>query len=247
MKYLLLFNLFLSQFCFGQKCLNDSLFNRFKNDIQIELARHGQVEWDDETRESYYTLMLNCPIEDLVKYVDDSIPAIRCLIFAGLAQNNIDTNLLSKILSKFINDTALYVDSPTDVVVSWSVSDYMQTALKLKKEGRLPNPDLDYASILANLKKRPRLLIPGEYHGIVPKDSLLKIDRLTYSKKGYRIVSFTMLNGDEEVTSNNIFTDRIKELIRNTKSGERLFIDGIIAENADKLRRKLPSIVLELR
>lgn len=247
MRSLLILSILLSHFSYGQKCADDSLFNRFKKDIQIELLRHKQIVWDDETRESYYTLMISCPIESLAKYVDDSIPAIRCLIFAGLTQKNADEEFLKPIVSKFKNDTAEYKDSPTDVVITWTVSDFMQTVLRRKIDKKLPNSAGDFESRLKTVRDRVRIVIPGEYHGIIPKDSLLLVDSLTYSSKEYRIVSFSLLDVNKTIITNNFFTEEIRDYIRNMASGDILLITEIVVEDSTKRRRKAPSIMLEIK
>jgi hypothetical protein len=247
MRFLLLLIILPGHFSYGQKCADDSLFNRFKNDIQIELRRHGQISWDDETRESYYTLMISCPIESLVKYVDDPIPAIRCLIFGGLAQKNASEELLTQIASKFKNDSAEYKDSPTDVVTTWTVSDFMQTVLKFKIDKKIPNSAGDFESRLKTVRDRFRIIIPGEYHGIISKDSLLVIDSLAYPSKEYKIVSFSLLDINKTIVTNNIFTEEIRNYIRNMASGDFLVISEIFVEDSNKRRRKVPSIALEIK
>jgi hypothetical protein len=247
MKLLLILNILLGQLSYGQKCSDDVLFDRFKKDIQIELLRYKQVEWDDETSESYYTLMIGCPIESLAKHVDDSTPAIRCLIFAGLALKNADIDLLTEILSKHKNDTAEYTESPTDLVITWTVRDFMQTTLKWKADKKIPNAASDFESRLETVRNRFRIIIPGEYHGTVPKDSLLAVDSLTCSWKGNRIVSFSFTSGDKTVTTNNIFNQEIKQYLRNMKSGDPIYIDKIIIEYSDKRGGRAPSLALELK
>ena len=48
MRPLLLLNLLLCQSLPGQNCPNDSLFNRFKYDVQIEMLNHtNEISWHD--------------------------------------------------------------------------------------------------------------------------------------------------------------------------------------------------------
>lgn len=244
-KYFLLLLLFLSQFSHSQECHGDSLFSLFKKDIQIELARYKMVNWDDETRKSYYTLMINCPVETLTRYVDDSIPAIRCLVFVGLVNKNADKNLLTEIVNRHKGDTAIYLDSPTDVVNTWIVNEYMQTTLSWKAADKIPGPN--YEPRLAAIGNNFHYIVPGLYHGTVPKDSLLKMDSLACSRKGYRVVSFRLNNGTETIPAGNIFTPQIKELIRNTKPGEVLSFEAIIIEDPDGSRQKYVSLSMEIK
>ena len=246
-KYLLVLTVFLNHFCYGQKCDEDSLFQLFKKDIQIELARHHYVEWDDETRESYYTLMLTCPTETLVTYVDDSIPAIRCLIFVGLAQKNVDEQLLTEILSKHKNDTAEYIDGATDLVMASRVNLFMKMTLDWKAAQKIPAFAGDFASRLEIVKNKLRVIVPGAYHGLITKEALLSVDSLHCSWKDHKIVSFSLSNGKTTVTTNNVFNEQMKNLIRNTRAGDILYVDDIWVEISDKGKRKLSYVRLEIK
>lgn len=252
-RYSLLLLIFLGHYCYGQKCNGDSLFNRFKKDIQIEQQEHhGRVVWDDETEESYCILMINCPIEVLVKYTDDSIPSIRTSIFGGLVHKNADKDILTAILTKHKNDTAEFTESPTDVVITWNVRDFMQTALKMKTENKLGSTN--YESRLATIRNKVGIVFPGAYHGIIPKDSLLLVDCLIYNKKDVKIVSFTLtMNKDtslvEEKSFTNYLTAEMKKNFKESKTGDYLCIDNIVAEftkNNKRVKGRLAPLCLKI-
>jgi hypothetical protein len=246
-KIFLFLNILVVHFSYGQKCSCDSLFNHFKKDIQFELLRFNQIDWDNETKESYYTLMINCPVKALTKYVEDSIPAIRSIIFDGLAQKNADEGILAQILSNHKNDTAQYIDSPADVGMTWKVKDFMQMVLQWKMDGEIPNAAADFDARLERVKNRFRIIVPGEYHGTVSKDSLLMIDSLTCSKQGCKITSFNLASDTETITTNNIFSEECKQLLRRMKPGELLAIYCIIGVNSENKRVQYPSIELFIR
>jgi hypothetical protein len=232
---LILLSLLHYQSLLGQNCSNDSLFNRFKYDLEIEtLNRFDDISWHDETKESYYKLMIHCPIECLVKYTDDSIPAIRAIIFGGLVEKNVDDDILDEIMGRHKNDTAQFILSPTDVVMTLTVRDYMQSFLRMKANSKTFNTDHDFDSRLENLRsslqETIRVYIPGEYHSLVTKDDLLLIDSLTGTLQGYRIVSFDLITDTKSFSSNNIFTQEIKEFIRTMKSGNWIYIADIRVE-----------------
>lgn len=242
MRLLLLLNLLLCQSLPGQNCPDDSLFNRFKYDVQIEMLNHpNKISWHDETKESFYTLMIDCPINCLVKYTDDSIPAVRAIIFEGLVRKNADNDILGEILERHKNDTTQFILSPTDVVWTWSVIGYMELMLKLKANNKKFSTRGYYESLLANLRKRLqdeiRICVPGEYHGMVTKENLLSMDSLTTSK-GYRIVSYDLItitaSGTKTIFTNNVFTPEIKELIKTMTSGDRIYLEEIRVEFPDK-------------
>lgn len=252
MKNLLILCILISNFSFGQDCLNNLLFIRFKNDIQTELFRNqNRVVWDDETRISYYKLMIDCPVECLVKYIEDSIPSIRAIIFVGLAQKNVDQSILEEIFIKHKNDTAYYIDSPTDVVITWTVIGFMQTILKLKADKEIPNSSGNFEFLHENLQKtireKIRINIPGEYHGKISKEDILLIQSLTCTIDGVRVISFKLTIDNETFETNNIFSENIRKAIRNMKVGNRLYIEDITVEFPEKEFRKLPSIMLEIK
>jgi hypothetical protein len=233
---LILLNLLLCQSLPGQNCPNDSLFNRFKYDVEIELL-DNQFAWCDVTKESYYKLMINCPTNCLVQYTDDAIPAIRAIIFGGLAEKNVDNDILGEILDRHKNDTAQFIYRSGCVVETWTVVGYM----KLKKrmaDNKTFNTADDFESRLENLRSRlqktNRVYIPGEYHGMVAKDDLLLIDSLTCTLPGHRIVSFYLTFDTKTFSTNNVFTQEIKELIKTMTPGDRIHIDEIRVEFPDK-------------
>lgn len=246
---LILLNLLLCQSLLGQNCSNDSLFNRFKYDVEIEML-NNQIAWHDETKESYYKLMIDCPINCLVQYTDDSVPAIRAIIFGGLVEKNVDNDILGEILDRHKNDTAQFILSPIDVDMTWTVVRYMQLK-KRKADNKTFNTADYFESHLENLRSRlqktPRIYIPGEYHGMVAKDDLLLIDSLTCTLPGYRIISFYLTFGTKTFFTNNVFTQEIKELIKSMTSGDRIHIDEIRVEFPDKTIGQIGGISLRIK
>jgi hypothetical protein len=252
MRLLLLLNLLLCQSLLGQNCPNDSLFNRFKYDVQIGMSNHSnRIIWDDATKESYYKLMINCPINCLVKYTDDSVPAIRAIIFEGLAKKNAGDDILGEILNRHKNDTVQFIRGSTDVLFTETVSGYMQLILKLKANSKTFYTANDFESRLENLRSRlqktVRVYIPGEYHSMVTKDDLLLIDSLTCTLQGYRIVSFNLISDTKTFSTNNVFTQEIKEFIRTMTSGDRIYIDEIRVEFPDNSIGQIASKILRIK
>ena len=236
MRLLLIFlNLLLCQSLLGQNCPNDSLFNRFKYDVEIELL-NNQIAWHDETKESYYKLMIDCPINCLVQYTDDSVPAIRAIIFGGLVEKNVDNDMLGEILDRHKNDTAQFMLGPGCVVDTWTVVGYMQLKKRMADNKSFNTAD-DFESRLENLRSRlqeaRRVYIPGEYHGQVAKDDLLSIDSLTCTLPGHRIISFDLISGTKTFSTNNVFTQEIKAFISTMKSGERIHMEEIKVQFPD--------------
>jgi hypothetical protein len=246
---LILLNLLLCQSLLGQNCSNDSLFNRFKYDVEIEML-NNQIAWHDATKESYYKLMIDCPINCLVQYTDDSVPAIRAIIFGGLVEKNVDDDILGEILDRHKNDTAQFIHRAVDVVMTWTVVGYMQLK-KRKADKKTFNTADDFESRLENLRSRLqktfRIYIPGEYHGMVTKDDLLSIDSLTGTLQGYRIISFDLISDTKTFSTNNVFTQEIKEFIKTMTSGDRIHIDEIRVEFPNKTIGQIGGISLRIK
>lgn len=111
---------------FGQHYNLDSLFRVFENDIEMEQTyNEGRVVWHDDTRENFYLMMSLSPIDTLVKFIDHPNPAIRCILFSGLLNKNVDDSLISQIADKYSNDTALFERR--------TVKDYMELHLNYAK------------------------------------------------------------------------------------------------------------------
>lgn len=271
-KYIIVLPFILVQYCFGQDLGKDYLFNKFRQDIQIEEEEHGRVVWDDETREAYYLLLLGRSIEALVKNTDDSMPAVRSLLFAGLFYKKAEQKLLKDIFLKHFNDTAKFILGSSDVFITYSVKEYMQSILDFQNDSEIAYEDLN-----ARLDKirHERFLtiaaISGVHHGIILKDSLLKADSLFIIKSGFKIISFNLTFIKKTLHSSNFLSANTKKKIRklrpgdctfhssnflsaNTKKkigklrpGDCIFIENIKAEGPDKILRTLGSTILKIK
>jgi hypothetical protein len=245
-RYFLLLQVFLGRYCYGQNNSTDTLFEQFRKDILIELEEHqGGVVWDDDTRETYYLLLATHPTDVLIKYTEDSIPAVRSQIFAGLVQKNAGEKTLSEILNRHLGDTAKFTLSPTDVVITWSVREYMQTFLNSKTDIKLP--EVDFKARLEKIRRDRYTVIAGARHGIIAKDSLLQVDSLTCSLKWAKITSFTITTRGKIMTSGNVLTGRMKRNIKKLKSGDQIYFENIKAEGPDKITRQLAPISLKIK
>ena len=139
------------QNCYSQLNNVDTLFNKFKNDIEIEQREHlGVVAMDDKTKISYYSLVFYSSIKDLVRFTNDSNPCIRSYVFAGLLRKQISNKLLLQILDTHKNDTAKFISKGADVVIEWTVKDFMQAGMNLKSANTLPK--IDYEKEIEKLR-----------------------------------------------------------------------------------------------
>lgn len=53
-------------------------------------------------------------------------------------------------------------------------------------------PDRDYKARIEKIRREHYIVIAGAHHGIIPKDSLLRVDSLTCSREGFKIISFIL-------------------------------------------------------
>ncbi|MBX2905422.1 MAG: hypothetical protein KF744_05250 [Taibaiella sp.] len=247
----LLILLFIAHSCSGQEGSARSQFNHFKKNILEELRVHpGYIRSSDyETLEAYYTLLSSQPIDSLIGFTDDSVPAVRSLIFDGITKKNADEKIIKEILKRHAEDTAKFTSISVDIVSTWSVSQYMETSAYRGPDNKPKT--VDFRARLEEIKKRrPYNLVPGARHGIIPKDSLLRLSELPSPIEGFRITSFrvSILKAKEDIEvlseGDSTFTKQMKERIETLSSGDRIFIEDVKAKGPDNKERQLGSVVL---
>lgn len=237
-----------AQILFAQTASVDSLFEQFVLDIETVQAYHkGVVVWDDETRESYYMLMINSPVEALFPYTDHANAAVRCLIFSGLVNNNADAEILKEILEKHLNDTAEYISRSTDLQITWKVGEYMKLTLEHRT-----SDSIDYEERLSYLQQEPRVLLPGLRHGRISRDDLLRADSLVYSLVFINIHSFVMsFNVGERIidrqSDSHLFTPAMKRRIKKLRTGDRVFFTDIMAQNQNGIVKNIGSFTVLIK
>lgn len=243
----IIFLIILIQRCFGQEQFADSLFYRFKNNIEIEQRENsGTVVSDNETMLSYYLFLNNCSIESLLNYTNDSNPAIRCMIFSGLIGKGADKKILQKVYHDHINDSATYSYKPTDVQTRWSVCEYMRISLRLQREQKTGT--IDYKERIDRIQNKIHIVIDGASHGLIYKDNLLKIDSLYYSDPRYTIVSFVFNIDDRSaISTSNVFTNEMKELIICTNGDKKIYFEEIQVKYLDTPPREVGLVRLKLK
>ena len=249
LKLLPLLLLLTVQNCYSQLINSDTLFNRFKNDIEILQREHsGVVAMDDETKISYYSLISYSSIKDLIRFTNDSNPFIRSYVFAGLLRKQTSNKQLLKILDTHKNDTAKFISKGADVVTEWTVREFMQAGMNLKSANTLPK--IYYKKEIERIRTQPelKLNITGISHGLIDKKELLNIDSLTLSNKELRIVSFTLFMAGQEMKSSGCdFTKEMKHTIQKSQLGEFVVFDNIKVMDKNKAVRQLVSLTLKLR
>lgn len=249
LKFLPLLFLLTVQNCYSQSNNADTLFNKFKNEIEIEHREHaGVVAMDDETKISYYSLISNSSIKDLIRFTNDSNPIIRSYVFAGLLRKRTSNKQLLKILETHKNDTAKFLSKGADIVTEWTVKEFMQAGMNQKSANTLSK--IDYKREIERIRTQSelKLNIKGISHGLIDKMELSKIDSLVLSNTDIRIVSFTLFMAGQEMKSSGCtLTNEMKHAIQKGESGEFLVFDNIKVMGKDKAMRQLASVTLKLR
>lgn len=237
-----------AQILFAQTVSVDSLFEQFVKDIETVQAYHdGVLVWDDETRESYYLLMINSPVEALIPYTDHANAAVRCLIFSGLVNNNADDKTLKEILEKHQNDTAEYISRSTDIQITWNVGEYMKLTLEHRTSDRI-----DYEKRLSDLRQEPHVLLPGLRHGRISRDNLLRADSLKYSHVFINVQSFIMSFkvGDRIIdrqSDSHLFTPAMKRRIKKLQPDDRVFFSDIMVQGPNGRIKQIGSLTVVIK
>lgn len=238
-----------AQNCYSQSNNPDTLFNKFKNDIQIEQREHsGVVRMDDETKISYYSLVSNYSFKELIKYTNDSNAFIRSYVFAGLLRKEANKNELLKIVELYKNDTAKFTSIEADVVTEWTVKEFMEAGMRLKATNELPN--IDYMKAIEKLRSpfELKLKISGISHGLIDKQQLLNNDSLNLTQENFQVVSFTLFVAGQEMKSSGCrLTNDMKYAIKKTEPGEFLVFDNIKVVGKETIVRQLVSMTLKVK
>lgn len=239
----LIFQAFLGLKVNGQNSLCDSLFNHFKRGVLIEQIDHvGQVVFGDETNEAFCLLMLSCEVEDLVPFLNDSIPLIRSEIFYGIAQKTSDLKLLKGLCNSHQWDTIVFHDYNGGLMIAQSVLQRMEAIVKFKECNSLRV--IDYSSKLNDIRNSPKLVIPGAKFGRISKQALMDLDTLTCSLGDMKILSFTLISGKEFKSGSNILTKKMKRYLKQLQIGDKLYFSDVRVELSDGTYRNLGPVNL---
>lgn len=245
--YILLLLFFIVQSLYGQNISIDSLFSAFKKEVEIEQLNTGMVVMDDETRLAYYLLMLHAPIEKLEKFTNDENPAVRGEIFTGLVQKDVDSVVIDRILKLHENDTAEFTYCPTDVVISWRVNELMHASVRNKSTN--PGSEIDYNKKIERLKNKLELVLPNYRHGLISRNDLLQLDSLIFSNKEFEVQSFMLVTNTQKnaKSKNNTITRKMKKIIADLNSGDRVYFEYLEVKGPDKTIRQMGTIMMRIK
>lgn len=238
-----------SLYCHGQQFPKvDSLFKNFRDDVFIELKEnHDIFKFDNDTKLSFYTLLANSSINDLLDFTNDNSAVIRAYIFTGLLRKRITDSVAAEILEGHRNDSARFVVQNVDVGLEWTVIDYMQYISKYKNELH----PLNYDSIMAGLKQfkmnEPLRIMTIARHNIIDKHELLNIDCLELTDETMKILSFSLTMGETELQGIGCdITKEMKSSIEKMYPGSPIYLENIRAIDNDGNIRHLGSFTLKL-
>lgn len=246
-RYFILIIILIGKNCFGQNNRIDSLFNEFKNDIEIEQREYlGRIVWDDETKLTYYSLLDICSDATLLKFTNDSNAVIRTYMFLGLVRNSQNKKLQKKILKKHRNDTTEITEKKGCVILSWKVIEHMKMTYLAMQENELHK--INYKEEINNIRNEPKILIDGTRHGIIEKENLQKLDSLTFSKDEFKVTSFSIsIDTNTLYSSSNKLTETMKTEIKKLKKEDKIYFDDIKVKMTDNLIRNFGSLTLKIR
>ncbi len=231
--------------CYGQELNIDTLFKKFRFDIQIEKEHLGNVVFDEDTKISFYTLVNNSSIENLIQFLNDSNARVRSKMFAALVFKGADDRILKEVLELHKHDTSKFMRTGGCVSSSWTVIADMQMAYNAKIEKRLPK--LDYKAMIARLKNKPHFIVPNVRHRIIEKEQLLEMNQFKYSDDRFKLVAFSLSSDSTTLYSSSAaLTEEMKDLIRKSKSGDRLFFEDMKMRTPGKSIRNFASMGLIL-
>jgi len=206
---------------------------------------------DYETKASYYTLIKNCTIEDLIKYTNDSNPCIRAYVIAGLFRSKqVSREEFDKIIKDHDDDTTEFSIQSVDVVKLWTVKEYIQLIYKIRVTTMLTDADLEHWIRInqENQKSQHSLSITGISHGTLDKNELLKIDCLIPTNKDLELLSFKLIVDDYQANGSSCYlTTEMKDAISKTEKGSILIIENIKASSQDGVVVHLPSLYFRIK
>lgn len=252
MKYILaiiLFSILVFNNCFGQK--SDSLFTIFKKNKELQQgSKITNDRLNDEMKVLYYTILDNSNLRTIEMLTNDSNPAIRALMYIGLAQKNAPHSILERIYFKHKNDTSTFESGSGCVVTNYRVNEWMKMTLNWIRKGKLRKIDFksEIDKIKNKIKLEPRILIPGLEFNKIKRSAFLKVDKLDFSLPSWKVVSFALTDGVvglHKSQSENI-TSGMKRIIRMTKTN-KIFIEDINVISPDNEIRKMPSLIIEIQ
>jgi hypothetical protein len=238
-----------TQISFGQNSFQDSLFNKFRKDIELEQKENsGLILIEYETKISFYSLLAYSTVENLIKYTNDTSAYIRANVYLGLLERDVKQPVLKNILDLHKNDSAKFISKGGCVKTSWRVNELMKFALVNKSKNKSKN--INYKERIQQLESQKpiELLLRHISHNIIEKDQLLKSDSLTFSDSNIKIKSFSIyLNEQEFQSRNNYLTEEMKSSIKMSKSGDKIYFENIKVIWNDNIVRQMASSSFKLK
>lgn len=224
------------------------MFTVFKKQIQLQQGETNRsVNLNDELRVLYYTILDESDMASIELLTADNNPAIRCLMFIGLAQKEAPDSILERVYLKHQNDSARYISRSGCLVNTWKVNEWMQFGINSAKEDKIRkiNFEKEIARIIKQNNHETRMVLPGLKFNRIKKEALLKIERLICLDTNYKVISFTLYDGEKLLRGRSDFINKdMKTMMRKIKPQNRIYIEGIKVKSPDGHTRKLRSINL---
>lgn len=233
--------------CFAQTSITDSLFKKLQTDIAFEQKQNdGCVILDDDTRLTYYSLILYSSVNELLKFSDDTSAAIRCLLYSGIIMKNVENNILLEFEKKSLYDTARVCFKTMNIPIYYTVYEYIEGEKKINAKKKYK--DFNLENKIKVIRSKPEIVFQGEEHNIILKETLLKTDSLTCSDPILKITSFVLtINGKKLKSHRNIITEKMKRLIKKSESNDKIYFEDIKIECPDKSVRMLDASIFRIQ
>jgi len=230
----------------GQKV--DSLFYLFKKNKEFKQGlSKPKTELSDEMKILYYTILDKADFNSLEEFTNDNNPAIRSLMFIGLAHKNAPDSILHRIYLRHQNDSTNFESGSGCVRFTDHVNNFMKVGLKYARDNKIRI--IDFPNEITRIKKKNiyphSIILPGFQFNRMKKEELLRLKKLTCFDNNYKVNSFTIANGKKVCSNNSDFiTNNMKEMIEQMQSDSRLFIEDIKIKFPDNGIRSINGITI---
>jgi hypothetical protein len=239
------------QWSYAQRSVADSLFSQFKSEILAEQELHeGWTVWDNETQEAYYRLLSVCTVDELLKYVNDSIPAVRADIISGIVLKGADRPILTQLLNEHLKDSSRFFRYSGDVGLIWSVSEIMHLSfMHDSASGKTP---VDMNARLTEVIRKRVPIVPGMRHNHIKREALMNVDSLLSPISGLNIISYDIFLSfkdleEYDTVSGNKFASVIKKYADKIQPPGFILVDNIKAMASDGMKKTFSYVRIRVK
>jgi len=252
---LVLVLIFFSSCYIGKKSRRDSLLKELRKSPKVEDLYMDSGPGKIKTNKTAQSLIDICSIKTLVKFCSDTSPVVRCYMFYGLIEKNVDEKTILDVFKMHLNDTSKVVLQTDSLAFEINAKLYMayeimgySWALKNRNKNKLLETELRKLKPLED----PFVTVAGVHSGIISKEDFLKSDSLICTSKFCKIISYTLItnnNGElvSYIGSGKALTSEMKKNISELQSGNKVYIEDIKALYIDGTLHTLAPLNLKIK